>query len=260
MLSRIIISCLSLFLFLQCRTDEVPAPVAVNGPISPSKPAVVGNSATASLRVLFVGNSLTYSNDLPSLVVEIAAMDGVEMSSTMIAHADYAIEDHLSDGDVQKALKGAKFNFVVAQQGPSALPESQVNLREFSIQLAHVCEENSTALALFMVWPSLARDFDREACIASYTNAARASKALLCPAGLAWKKAWARKSDLPLYSADNFHPGLHGSVLAAMVIYGTLQSKKDLDFIDLKKASFGGTISEIEMIAMKAAAMEALEK
>ncbi len=258
MISRILIAFISIVLFPQCRTKDEPAPAP--GVTITSKPVVIGNDASATLRVLFVGNSLTYENDLPSLVVEIAGMDGVAMSATMIAHGNYALEDHLNDGEVQASLKDNRFDFLVAQQGPSALPESQVLLKELSMQMAELCSRFGTKFALYMVWPALQRDFDRDNCIASYTNAANASGALLCPAGLAWKKAWAIKADLPLYGDDRFHPGVHGSVLAAMVIYASLQNKKDLDFIDLKNASFGPTISSNEMEVMKQAAIQSIQK
>lgn len=39
----------------------------------------------APLRVLFVGNSLTYTNDLPRMVSRLASLDGRSCETTMIA-------------------------------------------------------------------------------------------------------------------------------------------------------------------------------
>ena len=41
----------------------------------------------------------------------------------------------------------------------------------------------------------------------------------LPPVGEAWRAAWRRDPDVPLYGADGFHPTLTASYLAALVIY-----------------------------------------
>ncbi|HWA34529.1 MAG TPA: hypothetical protein VG737_10390, partial [Cyclobacteriaceae bacterium] len=47
-------------------------------------------------RVLFVGNSLTYFNNLPEIVRKVAASDGVKLTVESIAYPDYALLDHLA--------------------------------------------------------------------------------------------------------------------------------------------------------------------
>ena len=49
----------------------------------------------ADLRILFIGNSLTYINDLPSMVRRIGEIDGREIETTMVAAPNYSLEDHL---------------------------------------------------------------------------------------------------------------------------------------------------------------------
>lgn len=46
------------------------------------------------LRVLFVGNSYIYTNDLPEVVASVAAARGVEIIPGMLAEPNFAIEDH----------------------------------------------------------------------------------------------------------------------------------------------------------------------
>lgn len=229
-----------LLIFLQCSTEKP----------EPWRP---------DLYVYFVGNSLTYENDLPLLVEEIAKMDGVELAVTTNAKANYSFDDHWDDGSIQSTLQSFHYDFLIGQQGPSALPESQALLRHSSIKIADECRERNTKFALYMVWPSLSRDFDRENCISSYTEAAKASNALLCPAGLAWKLAWQKDPQLPLYGPDNFHPSIHGSVLAAMVIYASIREKKDFEFINRSKASWSNDISDEQLTVMKNAAINAMQ-
>ena len=86
--------------------------------------------ARPPLRVLFVGNSLTETNDLPSVVAGLARATGRSLEYRTIAFGGFALEDHWAQGDARAALASRTWKVVVMQQGPSALPESQINLRE----------------------------------------------------------------------------------------------------------------------------------
>ena len=212
----------------------------------------------ADLRVLYVGNSLTFFNDLPALVSELGAMDGVGIYFESIAKPNYSLEDHWREFEVQAAIESKKFDIVIAQQGPSALPESQVLLLNYATLLANHCKDNDTQLAMYMVWPSKDRSFDHDNVIYSYTQAAEKTGSLLCPAGLAWKYAWKVDPGLPLYTYDFFHPGVMGSVLAAMTIYGAIEQKSDFDFVDRSKASWKNEVPEEALVILKEAATKAL--
>lgn len=211
-------------------------------------------------RILYVGNSLTYFNNLPALVKEIAGQDGVEVSDSSFLYPDYSLEDHWNEGKVAAAIAAGKFDFVVVQQGPSALPESQSLLKEFAGRFATACNDAGSKLALYMVWPSEARSFDFDNVINSYKAAAAGTNSMLCPAGEAWKYAWQSDASLPLYSNDRFHPGLYGSVLAALTIYGSLYDKKNFDFLDQKQCSWGGSISTDKTNLLVKAALKAMGK
>ncbi len=212
------------------------------------------------LHILFVGNSLTYTNDLPVLIKELGLKDGLTITYSSLLFPNYSLEDHWNEGKVQKELQKGIYDIVIAQQGPSALPESQALLLDYTIRLANVCRQYKCKLALYMVWPSADRSFDLDNVILSYTNAATATQSLLCPAGLAWKNAWNADSTLPLYSADDFHPSMKGSVLAAITIYAALRDKSSLDFIHHPEMSWKNEVSESTLAILKQAALKALGK
>ena len=84
------------------------------------------NAENEPLRVLFVGNSLTHTNDLPAVVATIARKRGTEIEYETIAPGGMSLEDHWNAGRVPAEIASGKWDAVVMQQGPSALPESQV--------------------------------------------------------------------------------------------------------------------------------------
>jgi hypothetical protein len=216
--------------------------------------------SNVDIKVLFVGNSLTYTNDLPAIIKELGSQDGVAITYSELLFPNYSFEDHWNDGKVQKEIATKKYDYVVAQQGPSALQASQVLLLDYSGRLAELCKTNNAKLALYMVWPSADRGFDLDNVIFSYSQAAVRTGSLLCPVGLGWKYAWEADTKLPLYSMDNFHPSMTGSVLAALIIYGALKDKKDFDFIVHNSISWKNDVSAERLIKLKEAALKALNK
>jgi hypothetical protein len=172
--------------------------------------------------ILFVGNSLTYTNDLPALVVQIGKGKGVVIKKEMLAYPNYALEDHWNDGSIQSLLGSKQFDFVVVQQGPSSQNDGRVMLLDYGARIKAECDKYSTKLAFFMVWPAYSNFNNFDGVIKNYTDAATATNSLLCPVGKIWKEYMTTTSDYSYYGPDMFHPSKKGSEKAAQVIYETL--------------------------------------
>lgn len=172
----------------------------------------------AALAVLFIGNSLTAANDLPQLVERIARAAGVSIDVAAVAKPNFSLEDHWNDGEAARVIASRRWDVVVLQQGPSALPESRVLLIEFARRFNAAIRASHARPALYMVWPSSQRSTDFPGVSESYRAAAHAIDGLLAPAGDAWRAAWRRNPKLDLYGPDGFHPSRTGSILAAMTI------------------------------------------
>jgi hypothetical protein len=180
--------------------------------------AAIGQTPNV-VRVLYIGNSLTVAHDIPALVGALAASRGLEINSRVVAFGNYSLEDHWNRGDASRAIAEGGWSIVVLQQGPSALPESQVLLRAYTRRFNQQIGRIGAKTALYMVWPSADRRTDFDGVIRSYAAAAHEVGALLLPVGEAWRAAWRRDEQLELYGADRFHPSPLGAYLAALVIY-----------------------------------------
>ncbi|HEY7286736.1 MAG TPA: hypothetical protein VH497_14915 [Vicinamibacterales bacterium] len=180
---------------------------------------------SASTRVLFVGNSLTMTNDLPARVRELSLADGGRWETSAIAYPNYSLEDHWQRGDAARSIAGGHWTFVVLQQGPSALPESRAQLVDFTRRFDAAIRAGGGRTALYMVWPADSRRGDFVGVSQSYGAAAAAVGGLLLPVGDAWQAAWRDEPRLPLYGDDGFHPSRLGTALAAIVIYERLAGR-----------------------------------
>ncbi len=179
----------------------------------------------SGLRVLFIGNSLTATNDLPGMVkalIDSAAAGPV--SVTTVAYPNFGLEDHWQSGQARQAIREGRWDVVVLQQGPSAT-EGRPSLLEYSDRFASDIRAQGAEPALYMVWPAKARSFDFDGVRESYRMAAERVGGLLLPVGDAWSIAWATDSALPLYGPDEFHPSPMGSYLGALVMFGQFTNR-----------------------------------
>jgi hypothetical protein len=209
----------------------------------PALPAASKNP----LRVLFVGNSHTYVNDMPSMVVQLAAAAkenrGLEVALDVAPGA--GLLQHLASGKVQAILSQKHWDYVVLQdqqQRPSFTFEPKEVERQFfapARTLDVLIRAASAKTILFMTAarrpgdPELVPGDDyehmQERTRESYTRLAHELGVILAPVGSAWRWAHAKRPDLPLWAADGYHPGLHGSYLAACVFYRVLYDRSALD-------------------------------
>ena len=176
-----------------------------------------------TLRVLFIGNSLTAANGLPEIVESLSKARGdVTVEATAITASNFSLEDHWNQGSARATVAKGNWSFVVLQQGPSALPESRVLLREYARRFAGEARKTGARTALYMVWPAKARSRDFDAVSESYALAARDVDGVLIPAGDAWREVWRRDPQTALYGSDDFHPSALGSYVAALTIWRAL--------------------------------------
>ena len=71
-------------------------------------------------RILFIGNSLTYSNDLPAMVCAMARSAGRQATCESVAKPDYGLEEHWNEREAREAIARG-WDVVVLQQGFSRL-------------------------------------------------------------------------------------------------------------------------------------------
>ena len=168
--------------------------------------------------ILFIGNSLSYTNNLPLLVKKDAMLKGKEINTKMIALPNYSIEDHWNDGQVQKLISSKKYDFVILQQGPSSQTDGRKMLIKTGRKYASLCKKNEAKLCYLMVWPSLNYYHTFDDVINNYRDAASINNSILLPVGEIWKAYIDSTKNNEYYSSDGFHPSKKGSQVAAKVI------------------------------------------
>ncbi len=195
-----------------------------------------------SLRLLFIGNSYTYYNDLPQMVYEIAKTQKKKLAVRSITKGGERLHGHLKNDKLRKALTEEHWDFVVLQEQSSdpARPTESViaNIypaaRELD-SLIHVGSPEAKTV-FYMTWGHkygsthkienypLVYTYEgmQERIKTTYLEMTYRNNAICAPVGMAWQRVREERADYQLYNQDLSHPSPLGTYLTANVIYTTL--------------------------------------
>lgn len=204
-----------------------------SGPVQPT----IEPFGDAEVTALFIGNSLTASNDLPGMVATLAQAAGSTFEYRALLRPNFSLQDHWAQ-DAEEVIRELGADVVILQQGPSSVGDNPLHLRTWTEAYAPVVREAGGEPALLMVWPERTRMEAFDAVHDSYAGAADAVNGIFLPAGDAWREVWALDPDVSLYGVDGFHPSRDGSLVAALTVFAILY---DEDVRDLPADLYDST-------------------
>ena len=176
--------------------------------------------------VLFVGNSLTYVNDLPATVAAIGASVCDTIRVRMDAEPNLALIDHLNGGSNAVAdIRQGGWELVVLSQGPTPAGLCRDSLILWTKMFDSLVRPGGARTALFMTWPTIDGAGTFDAVRVSFQQAAASVSGVFMPAGEAWRSALRSDASLALWGSDGFHPSSIGTFLAALEIYERITGK-----------------------------------
>jgi hypothetical protein len=176
-----------------------------------------------SMRVLFIGNSYTYFNDLPWLTQQLAesAKETRILETEMVVAGGATLKSHWKQGQALRLLKAKHWDYVVLQE-QSTLPitNPQEMYKYASLFDAEIKRVNSQTV-FYLTWAKQNQPETQQILTNSYMNIAKELKAKVAPVGIVWQKIPQKNLKLNLYSSDQSHPSPIGSYVAACVFYTT---------------------------------------
>ncbi|WP_428267956.1 SGNH/GDSL hydrolase family protein [Haliangium sp.] len=204
--------------------------IVVAGCDRPARPsATPAPSRTAA--VLFIGNSLTFYHDMPGTFrayVE-AAYPGTTVETHMVALPGESLKGHWDTGEALRRIESRPWDYVVLQEHGGLQAhfwvdgETKIGPPEAFLDYARRFSDAITergATPVFYLTASNQEDL-RPTLEYAYTEAAKAAKGLLAPAGLVFESL-RDHTELTLYDPDGGHPSPQGSYLVAVTIAQTL--------------------------------------
>ncbi|MGQ0646472.1 MAG: hypothetical protein ACT4P7_02810 [Gemmatimonadaceae bacterium] len=190
---------------------------------------------TSALRVLFIGNSYTYFNDLPSVVGDLSRAAGERRAfvAEQVTFGGHTIEMHLARPEALRAVRRGGWSVVVLQeQSTRPIDAAALTVRDVP-RIAEEARRVGARLALYLTWAREARPASQDTLTGTYTAAARASDATVVAVGEAWRAARGdlavsdalRGAKTSLFDSDGSHPSPIGTYLTACVVYASLYGR-----------------------------------
>lgn len=188
--------------------------------------------AVQPTRVLFIGNSYTYFNNLPELFARLARARRASVETRMVAPGGWRLKDHWQKGDALKTLHEGGWHYVVMQDqstlGVNYYVEGKPHVTSDDIFKPYAQQwvaevRRSRAVPVFVItWARKATPEDQAALNYAYIRAAREGRAVIAPVGIAWADVRHRHPAVELFQSDGSHPSPAGSYLAACTLYATI--------------------------------------
>ncbi len=205
------------------------------------EPAAPSDPNAPTLRVLFIGNSLTYAGDLPAMIQGLARTAGVNLQYQQHAVGGARLLNHAADPAVRALLAGGGWDAVVLQEQSEwpAFSDEQVRtgIEPYAAALASGARAASPSVRVLLYETPARRDGDSANAAVSpdmltyegmqlridrtYERLAALVQGTLVPAGVAWSIARREHPEINLY-ADPVHPGPAGAYLIACVFDAVL--------------------------------------
>jgi hypothetical protein len=222
------------------RLRSLPAAAAADEPALAMAPA----PQAPPLRVLFIGNSLTYSSDMPRMLMGLARAGGINLEVTQHAPGGRTLEQHAADGTVRGLLARPGWSAVVLQEQSQrpAFADEQVR-REVDAPAARLAQmaRATTPRVRILLYQTPARrsgdagnarpdlpigsyDGMQQRVNAAYRRIAFQVGGTVVPAGAAWQIARRERPAVNLYG-DDVHPNREGAYLIACVFYARLSGR-----------------------------------
>ncbi len=203
-----------------------------------------------SLNVLFVGNSYTYTNDLPGMVSSMANSTGKHITTTMIAPGGQSFSGHYwSEGNGLSYIMQGGWDVVILQEqsGTPAMPDYNMELycymyARYLVDTAYdfnPCVEPM----FFMTWgyrdgdgflaldnPAAGTYEGMDSIIAArYMIMKEMCDASVSPVGRVWRYLHDTQPGLALHGSDGSHPSVAGTYAAACSFYTMLFEESPLN-------------------------------
>jgi len=198
------------------------------------------------MRVLFIGNSYTYVNDLPMVIADLAsaAHEARPFKPVVVLVGGMTLEGHIAGHDALPAIARGGWDAIVLQeQSTRPITDPDKMWRDVKT-LADAAKKVNAKVVLYETWAREALPGTQDSLTHVYRKAASDVHAAVAPVGEVWSAFRAQEGTIPagthsaLFRADGSHPSPIGTYLAATVLYETLYGKSPVGLPATTRNSF----------------------
>lgn len=185
---------------------------------------------SSPIRILFIGNSFTATNDLPGVLTALANTSTAGPELVVDSHlvGGATLQQHWESGDALQKIQSSDWDFVVLQE-QSQTPLPQFGRDEIFYPYARLFDKEirqAGAITLFyMTWARPDTPGPQSWWTDSYVGIAKELRAECAPCGIAFEKTRQSLPHLNLYLDGNGHPTPLATYLIACTFFATIYDR-----------------------------------
>lgn len=230
-------------------------------PEPPSRRVAFSDDPNA-LKVLFIGNSYTVLNELPTMFVQLshAAKPQLPLKVDQVVMGGYSLEQHWREGRALRALRErGPWDYVVLQEQSLRPIEEPNKMFEFARLFDAEIKQAKAATVFYQTWARQDTPETQAILTKAYHNIATELHARVAPVGEAFATSKLRPQ---LYNPDKSHPSPLGTYLAACVFFATLhdQSPEALPYRDIIRERPWADTPEEDIRALQKLAWQVVQR
>jgi hypothetical protein len=181
--------------------------------------------------IMFVGNSLTYVNDIPSMIANMGKVNGKVIKTTSFTPGGNTLENILDTHEysINTTLKNKYHDYMIIQEASAANFTNYPSFLASAKEYKEIADTYNTTLLLYQTWAykdncdylnirRLSRETMQGYIIDAYDNVSNEINANINPVGEIFYNFSLAYPDLELYMDYN-HASLIGSYLSSCVHY-----------------------------------------
>ena len=181
-------------------------------------------------KVLFIGNSHTYFNDMPAMFKAMGKgfKEVGDIHTTMLAHPYKTLDYHMNQKEVRFNILYGEYDYVVLQQGAHPFSGEEELIKCSKVINEFIKQSGATPVA-YMTWSQKSEPEKQEEMTNAYINMAKEIGGILAPVGKVFEVLRKNNPEIELYNEDGGHASVIGSYIAAATILTSIFKINPLD-------------------------------
>ncbi len=171
-----------------------------------------------NIKILFIGNSHTFYNDLPLITKRIFASAGINAEVVMLTQGGKCLDYHYSQQGTRFNILYGDYDYIVLQGkatnfNPETYTEYGKKIYDEFISKTH------SKIILYSVWANQGKKHEQAMLTNTPRELVKYTGGSLAPAGEVWQSILNSRPAPRLYSDDGNHATPLGSYLAAVTVF-----------------------------------------
>ena len=179
---------------------------------------------TDSVRVLFIGNSYTYGNDLPELVAQLMVAKGIRFGYESVTAGGATLQKQWEEGKAVAAIRRKSWDFIILQEQSTRPISNRDAFFQYARLLDTEIRKTNAKTLFYATWAAKKSSDEQPKLTEAYQMIGKELGGLVAPVGEVWKLALS--DSLSLHSTDGRHPNMAGSYLAGCILYRVITKDK----------------------------------